>query len=189
MAVRRKVEASTPGALAPPGSLPRLVQPCIVLKKKTEGARVGGNREQSFKGKRSSGFARCAVLGTGRADRPCADGRVSRWPRAPGPRADARRRVALAAINKAVWQRGRLCGKRKQIDIPPRRRTQTRWADAGRRRGPSRRPRTATRPALPASLPVRAAGSRAQQRHLLNAEPPPDRRWPFRLILPRKAKH
>lgn len=189
MAVRRKVEASTPGALAPPGFFSRLVQPCIVLQKKPRELEWGETGSSRLKGKRSSGFARCTVLGTGRADRPCADGRVPRRPRAPGPRADARRRVALAAINKAVWQRGRLRGKRKQIDIPPRRRTQTRWADAGRRRGPSRRLRTATRPALPACPPVRAAGSRAQQRHLLNAEPPPDRRWPFRLSLPRKAKH
>lgn len=148
---------------------------------------MGGNGEQSFKGKRSSGFARCAVLGTGRADRPCADGRVPRRPRAPGPRADARRRVALAAINKAVWQRGRLRGKQKQMDIPPRR-TQRRWADAGRRRGPSRRPRTATRPALPACPPVRAAGSRAQQRHLLNAEPPPDPAMALPADSPEKSK-
>lgn len=38
VAVRRKVEASTAGALAPPGSLSRLVQPCIVLKKKNRGS-------------------------------------------------------------------------------------------------------------------------------------------------------
>lgn len=47
MAVRRKVEASTAGALAPPGFLSRLVQPCIVLKKKPrelEWAETGSSR-------------------------------------------------------------------------------------------------------------------------------------------------